>query len=205
MSTDTAVRQQRVSTQARTTMVAGGAIVAVLGLLAMLFPFVTGVSLSVLFGALLVVGSIVHVAEAFSATGWRGFVFQSILGIVYALGGIALIANPVVGLATFTVLLVAFLLAEGVVQIAMGLRLRSQPRWFTLVASGVTSLAVAALIWANFPSSAAWAVGFLFGVNLLVTGVTTIFVAQRFDTSEIADKLRTPPEERLMTDDVDEM
>nr|WP_084186274.1 DUF308 domain-containing protein [Haladaptatus litoreus] len=154
-----------------------GAIIAVVGILAILSPFVAGVSLSILLGALLVVGALVHVAHAFSG-GWKRFFVQGLLAVVYAIAGIALLSNPVIGLTTLTILLVAFLFVEGILEIVMGFQARSEKGWAALVVSGVLALVVAGLIWAGFPSSALWAVGLLFGVNLLVSGVSMMFMAQ---------------------------
>lgn len=154
-----------------------GAIIAVIGVLAILSPFVAGVSLSILLGALLVVGGLVHVARAFSG-GWKRFFVQGLLAVVYAIAGIALLSNPVIGLTTLTILLVAFLFVEGILEIVMGFQARGEKGWSALVVSGVLALVIAGLIWAGFPSSALWAVGLLFGVNLLVSGVSMMFMAQ---------------------------
>ncbi|GAA5047753.1 HdeD family acid-resistance protein [Haladaptatus pallidirubidus] len=160
----------------RTAMIAGG-IIAVIGVLAILSPFVAGVSLSILLGALLIVGALVHVAHAFSG-GWKRFVVQALLAVVYAIAGVALLSNPVLGLTTLTILVVAFLLAEGVLEIVMGFQARGEKGWSAIVVSGVLALVIAGIIWAGFPSSALWAVGLLFGVNLLVSGVSMMFMAQ---------------------------
>ncbi|WP_458185891.1 HdeD family acid-resistance protein [Haladaptatus sp. NG-WS-4] len=160
----------------RGAMVAG-AIIAVIGVLAIFSPFVAGVSLSILLGALLVVGSLVHVGRAFSG-GWKRFVGQGLLAVIYAIAGISLMANPVVGLTTLTILVAVFLFVEGIVEIVMGFQARGERGWGGLVVSGVLALLIASLIWVGFPSSALWAVGLLFGVNLLATGVSMMFMAQ---------------------------
>ena len=158
-------------------MMGGGVLIASLGVLAILFPFVTGVSLSILLGAALVVGALVHLASAFSGRGWKGFVAQTLLAVLYAVAGILLIANPVVGLTTLTILLVAFLLVDGIFEIVMGFRIRSEKGWGGLVVSGVLALVIAGLVFASWPASAAWAVGLLFGANLFVTGLSMVYVA----------------------------
>lgn len=157
-------------------LVGGGIVLGVLGVLAIVFPFVTGITLSLLLGALLVVGSLVHFATAFSARGWRGFVWEVLLGLVYAFAGISLLANPFVGLATLTILLVAYLLVDGVVEVVMGIRLRGQRGALWVAASGIISLILAALIWAGWPSTALWAVGLLFGASLLASGLAMVAV-----------------------------
>src|SRR6056297_1011102 len=95
----------------------GGVLIALLGLLALLAPFLTGIALSVLLGGALVVGALVHLAAAFSAGSATGVVWQVLLGVVYGVAGISLLTNPIFGLATLTLLVIGFLVAEGVVQL----------------------------------------------------------------------------------------
>lgn len=154
-----------------------GVIIAVIGVLAILAPFAAGVSLSILLGALLVVGALVHVAHAFSG-GWKRFFVQGILAVIYAVAGITLLANPVIGLTTLTILLAAFLVVDGVLEIVMGFQARGSRGWGALVVSGVCALVIAAIIWVGWPATAAWALGLLFGVNLLISGLSMMFMAQ---------------------------
>jgi uncharacterized membrane protein HdeD (DUF308 family) len=160
---------------------AAGVIIAILGLLAVVFPLITGISVSILLGAVLVVGALVHAANAFSAGTLGNVLGQAVLAVLYGFAGIAFIANPVVGLATLTLLAIAFFLADGLVEIAWGLRSRGQPGTTWLLASGGVSLLLAGLLWLGFPSSAGWAIGVLLGVNLLVTGVSMILVGRGTD------------------------
>ena len=157
---------------------AAGVIIAILGLLAVVFPLITGISVSILLGAVLVVGALVHAANAFSAGPLGNVLGQAVLAVLYGFAGIAFIANPVVGLATLTLLAIAFFLADGLVEIAWGLRSRGQPGTTWLLASGGISLLLAGFLWLGFPSSAGWAIGVLLGVNLLVTGVSMILVGR---------------------------
>ena len=166
------------------TMLAVGVVLSLLGVVAIVFPFVTGVSISIALGALLVVGALFHVAHAFGAGGWRGFALQALLAIIYALAGISLLVNPVLGLATLTLLLVAYFLADGVVEVLLGLRMRGETGSAWFVASGVISVVLAGLLWAGWPSTAAWAVGLLFGISLLSSGLSMVFVGMRADRTE---------------------
>lgn len=161
--------------QVRWALVAG-AILTALGVLAILAPFFTGLSLAVILGAFLVVGAIVHVAQAFSAGSFRGAVWQVVLGIVYGAAGITFMANPVVGLATLTILAISFFVLDGAVEVGWAFAARGHEGWLWLLASGIVSLLVAGLLWVGFPSTALWAVGVLFGVNLLSTGATLIML-----------------------------
>ncbi len=153
-----------------------GLIIAILGVLAVIFPFVTGLSLAILLGAILIIGALVHVSHAFSAGSPRNVLGQVILAVLYGFAGIAFMANPVVGLATLTLLAIGFLLVDGIVEIAWGLRSRGQPGAMWLLTSGGISLLLAGFLWLRFPTNAIWAIGVLLGVNLLVTGVSMVLV-----------------------------
>lgn len=159
------------------TLMGVGAVISILGVLAIAFPFLTGVTLSFLLGILLLVGAVAHGAQVFSARTWKGVIWQGLLIFVYGAAGLSLLVNPLVGLTTLTILLIAYLLVDGVVEIIMGMRLRGDGGWGWVVASGVISLVLAWLLWAGWPVTAAWAVGLLFGVALLSSGVSLLLVA----------------------------
>ena len=167
-------------TGGRSALVAG-VIIAILGLLAVVFPLITGISVSILLGTVLVVGALVHASNAFSAGTLGNVLGQGILAVFYGAAGITFIANPVVGLATLTLLAIVFFIGDGIVEIAWGLRSRGQPGAQWLLASGGISLLLAGLLWFGFPSTAGWAVGVLLGVNLLVTGVSMVLVGRGTD------------------------
>jgi len=157
---------------------AGGILVALLGLLGVLFPLVPGLNLSFAFGALLVAGSAVHVAHAVATAGWSGFLWQVVLGIVYGVAGIVLLVGSALGLTSPTLLvLVVYLGVQGIVLFVMADRVRPESNWGGVLASGGVSLLLAGLLWTDWPSDATWAVGLLFGAALLSTGGAMMLVA----------------------------
>ncbi len=155
----------------------GGAVVSALGILAIVFPFTAGVSLSVLLGILLIVGGAVNLAHGFSAKNWRGSLVEVALAIVYFVAGIALMANPVIGLTTLTLLVIGYLFIEGIFEIGMGFQLRPDANWLWVVISGGLSIIVAGLLLIGFPGTALWAVGLLLGVGLVSSGLSMVLVA----------------------------
>jgi len=172
-----------------------GVLISILGVVAILAPFVTGVTISIVVGALLVVGGLGHVAHAFTVPGWTGSLWQVILALIYTFAGISLLANPVLGLTTLTLLIVFYLAIEGLAEIVLGLSTRSEPQWGWFVVSGVVSLALAGLLWAGFPSTAAWAVGLLVGLSLLSTGLAMVvaaYLGRQNSQSRVAKKFGEP-------------
>ena len=169
--------------------VVGGVLLAILGLLALFTPFLTGLALSILLGAALVVGALVHVAAAFSAGSALNVAWQVVLGVVYGLVGISILANPLLGLTTLTVLVIGFFAVEGVVQLIWAVTGSGSSLWLGL--SGAVSLLLAGMLLVGFPASALWAVGVLFGVDLLVTGTS---LAMRGRTREPTTTAEAPVE-----------
>ncbi|SFL33319.1 Uncharacterized membrane protein HdeD, DUF308 family [Halogranum rubrum] len=160
----------------RMLLIAGIA-VTVLGLVATLAPFLVGISIALLVGVLLVGSAVFHFIGAFRGRGWKGFVWQIALGVVTLIAGAAVLLNPMFGLMTLTLLVIGYLLASGVVEVVMGIQLRGERYWGLSIVSGLIGIALAVMLWIGFPSTALWAVGVLFGVNLLVTGGSMIALA----------------------------
>lgn len=176
-------------------LMGGGILLVVLGLIAISTPFVTGITLSVVLGGLLVVGALAHVVHAFSGQEGKGSIWQIALAVVYTFAGISLIVNPIIGLTSLTLLVIGYFVVDGIVEIASGLRMRSEPRWALVVASGTISLVLAGLLWIGFPSTALWAIGLLFGVNILTTGLSLVAIAmvsRKYQSSTTGQ----PPETR---------
>lgn len=170
-------------------LMAVGGLLAVLGVLGVIFPVFSSLTVGVFFGAALVVAGFAHVAHAFSAPGWQGALGELLLAVVFLVAGIALLANPVLALTSLTLLLIAYLVAEGVALLYFAWALRAERSWIWSVASGVLSFLIAGLLWLGFPSTAAWALGLLVGVNLLATGVSMFVVG--YAASKTAET--TPP------------
>jgi uncharacterized membrane protein HdeD (DUF308 family) len=62
-------------------------------------------------------------------------------------------------------------------EIAMGLSLRPVSGWISVLIAGAVSLLVGGLIVAQLPSSAAWAIGLLVGINMIASGIAYVSLA----------------------------
>ncbi|WP_347722373.1 HdeD family acid-resistance protein [Candidatus Nanohalococcus occultus] len=159
----------------RIDMKVSGLFILALGVLAVFSPLAAGISLSLLFGAILFAGSIVHIAQVLGNGELKTSIVQLSLGFLYALAGISFIVNPTFGLTTLTIVLFAQLALTGALQIAWGLR--SEEGKTELILSGFLSLVLASLIYAGWPSTATWVLGLFFGLNLIATGTAMILKA----------------------------
>ena len=80
--------------------------------------------------------------------------------------------RPVSGAISLTLLLIAFFVIEGVATILYAMEHKNElsGRWGWMLASGVIDLVLAVMIFAGLPSTAAWALGLLVGINMLFGG-----------------------------------
>ena len=149
-----------------------------IGALAIAVPAAMTLAVEILVAVLLLVWGAAGLGFAMllrPARSWGGMALFS--GLVLALGAIFLL-SPGTGAATLTLVLVGVFLVEGAGSILIGIRMRYwMPGWGWAVFSGISALALAALILAGWPDSATWVLGLLVGVNFLTTGVSLLALA----------------------------
>jgi len=103
--------------------------------------------------------------------------WRLLVGLAYILFGGYLIARPSLGVASLTLVLASMFLIEGVVEIVLYFQIRSLPRANGLLLDGIITLLLGLMIYAQWPSSSAWAIGTLVGVSMIVSGVTRVMLS----------------------------
>jgi uncharacterized membrane protein HdeD (DUF308 family) len=136
-------------------------------------------AVTILFGWLFLVSGIVGLVTTFwmrHAPGFWWSLLSAALGIIV---GAMLLASPVTGALSLTLVLIAFFLIEGVVSIMFALDHRRElsGQWGWMLMSGIIDLVLAMMIFAGLPSTAAWAVGLLVGINMIFGGTALIAMA----------------------------
>ena len=108
-----------------------------------------------------------------------GFWWSLISAALGVLVGSLLLARPVSGAYSLTLVLIAFFIIEGVASIMFALEHKRElsGRWGWMLASGVVDLLLALMILAGLPSTAAWALGLLVGINMVFGGAALIAMA----------------------------
>jgi uncharacterized membrane protein HdeD (DUF308 family) len=149
-------------------------VMIVLGFLAILMPFATGIGVSIFVGWIMVFSGFAYLAYAFAAQGAGSFIWRMLVGIAYVVGGGYLAFHPGIALESLTLLVAAVFFVEGVTEIVVFFQFRSLPGSGWILFDGIVTLILAYLIWRPWPSSSAWAIGTLLGVNLIVSGVTRL-------------------------------
>jgi uncharacterized membrane protein HdeD (DUF308 family) len=154
-----------------------GAVLIVLGIVAIAFPFVTTIAAKIFLGWLFLIGGVAQVVHAFSPQRWSEFFLDLLVGLLYLAAGVWLAFFPLTGIITLTIVLAVLFIFEGVLQAGMAFRIRPKRGWVWLLISGLVAIAVGILIFTGLPSTAVWAIGLLVGINLLVSGWSYILLA----------------------------
>jgi len=163
----------------RTLFLIQGIIMVILGLVAVAIPQIATIGVELFVGWLFVIGGIVRLVATFQSRGAPGFWWSVLTAILAIVVGVILLANPIAGVLTLTMVLIAMFVIEGIFQIIAGFEYRRAEAgsWFWLILSGVVDLVLAALIIAGWPGTAAWAIGLLVGINLLFAGIALTMTA----------------------------
>jgi uncharacterized membrane protein HdeD (DUF308 family) len=154
-----------------------GVLLLVGGVAAIAFPFVSTIAAKIALGWIFLFTGVMTIVHAFSAGNWRGFVWNLLIGILYAVAGAYLLLFPLAGIVTLTMVIAALFLADGILEIMMAFRLRPHHSWGWVLASGVAALIAGSLIWSRLPSSATWVIGFLVGIKMIMAGWSFIALA----------------------------
>jgi|1186.fasta_scaffold64347_2 uncharacterized membrane protein HdeD (DUF308 family) len=166
------------------------------GIFAIFYPLIASISAAILCGWALLFGAVAQGMAAFRGRSGGERAKHGLLALLYAVAGLYLLLFPVSGTITLTVVLVAWLFATGVVQLIAAFQGWGVVRgagWMIL--SGIVSIILGVLIWADLPSSATWAIGLLVGIELLFGGWDLIFLAlaaRSVDHTLAAGRTRPP-------------
>jgi len=156
-----------------------GAIMIVLGVLAVAAPAVATIAAGIFIGWLFLVSGIFGLMAAFSARDVPAFLWTLITALLSVIVGAWLIWQPIEGAASLTIVLIAFFIVEGVFQAAASLVYRNElpGSWGWMLVSGLADLVLAAIVILGWPGSAVWTLGLLVGINLITSGWATVMVA----------------------------
>ena len=156
-----------------------GILLAILGLAAMIVPPLASLAVTIFLGWMFLVTGIAGLVISFWARAMPGYWWSLISAALAVLAGGILLARPMQGVLTLTIVVGAYFLAEGVTTIMYALEHRKElsGRWSWLLVAGLMDILIAFFIIAGLPGSAEWALGLLVGINLLFGGATLIGMA----------------------------
>lgn len=141
---------------------------------------------TILIGASPLVAGAFQIIHAFLTKEWFGFVVSLSCGVLYLIGGLLIMNEPVQGALALTVLAGATLAVSGIMRIVLALEHRDMPAWGIVLFSGVVSIAVGCLLYVSLPWVGLWVLGTLIAVELVAQGLSWLYVGFALRTADQA-------------------
>ena len=163
--------------QASTLSILWGVLLIVFGMVAIGSPLLAAVAVNVLIAWLIVLAGVVHILLAFRAHGAGSMIWKLLVGLAYVFFGAYLIMHPLLGVASLTLILASLFLIEGVLDIILFFKMRSVGGSSWVLSDGIITLLLGLMIYRQWPSSSAWAIGVLVGVSMIISGVTRVMLS----------------------------
>jgi uncharacterized membrane protein HdeD (DUF308 family) len=145
-----------------------------LGVFAIVEPVAAALGVTVLIGWMLIFGGVAHLIGACAGGAAKEILFEIVTGVAYLIGGRYSLTHPHLAIGTLTLLLGAVILIGGVVEVISYFRFESQDASGWVLFNGIINLLLGGMILFHWPLSSVWAIGILFGLTLLVTGMTRL-------------------------------
>ncbi|SRR5579871_2603084 len=161
-----------------------------LGILAVASPMVAALAVSAFVAWLIVFAGVVHLIVALHSREAGSVIWRLLVGLAYICFGAYLIARPVVGVASLTLVLASLFLVEGVFNIVLYFKARRLFRSSWFLFDGVVTLILGLMIYMQWPSSSAWAIGTLVGASMIFSGVTRVMMS--FAVHKAVDAVHPP-------------
>jgi uncharacterized membrane protein HdeD (DUF308 family) len=172
-----------------------GFAVIILGMLAVMTPFVTGVAVTMLLSMLVTAAGLTITIYAFKADSLGKGIFQFLFGGITIVCGIGMFFTPVESMMTLTMFILAYFIIDGVFGVVAGFSVRPADGWGWIVVSGISSIVLGGLLWSEWPLTGAYAVGILLGIRLIFTGWSMAMLGAAGsqlgdDLKEVGDEIR---------------
>lgn len=153
-----------------------GVLLMMVGLFAVFNSVYASVMTVGVIGGVLLVGGLVQAVQAILSRRWKSFLVHMLMAVLYVVAGVMVFNNPVATALSLSLLIASFLVVGGIFKIVASASIHFE-QWGWTAFSGLTSIALGVLIFAQWPSSALWILGVIVGVELFFMGVSLAAVA----------------------------
>jgi uncharacterized membrane protein HdeD (DUF308 family) len=148
----------------------------VCGVLAIVLPIEMSFGVVIVTSWLLMFSAVVQFVHLFRCRGFGQGVWKFLIAIAYLTTGIYLRLHPGFGIAALTLILIAFFVIQGLIDIAIYFRTRNSGVSAWLLIDGLITLILGLMIWRHWPTNSLWVIGLLAGINMISTGITRLML-----------------------------
>ncbi|KAA0968489.1 HdeD family acid-resistance protein [Aureimonas fodinaquatilis] len=155
-----------------------GALMLIVGILALVAPFAATLASTLFFGWLLIIGGIFGIVGAFQARKHAGFWSSLALAVLVTILGFVIVYDPFAGAITLTWMLATYFIISAFLEFALARAFTgSKAGKWGLILTGILNLGLAILLILGLPGTAIWAVGVYLGISFIFSGTGLLFGA----------------------------
>jgi uncharacterized membrane protein HdeD (DUF308 family) len=156
-----------------------GILLGLAGLLALIFPVASTVTVTLVIGWVLIFSGIFHAISLIRGRESPLFWLPLVSVVLFILVGALILRNPAEGVLTITLLMIIFFMIEGIAKIIFALSMRPLPNWGWVLLSGLLAVGISLYLWATLPGTTLWLIGVLVGIELIAEGIAVSAIAWR--------------------------
>ena len=150
-----------------------GVVLVILGAIALWNVVDATLVTTIFIGWLLVLGGIVQIIGAFATSGsMGGRVLMGVVGILYAIVGLNIVADPLKGAVALTIVIAIVLIVEGIIRLFAAFNEATPQRGLVAVLA-VINILLGLWLWSGIPTTGV-AIGFFVGLQLVLAGIVWI-------------------------------
>lgn len=140
------------------------------GIGAIVLPVAASLAVTIAVGLAMLVGGAVKGVHAFRCRRWRARAWSIFSAVLYLVGGMLLLFNPLAGMISLTAVMIVLIGADAILRIVMALRLRPDHGWGWMLIGGVAGVALAIAMTVLLPWLSLTFLGVLAGIALIFEG-----------------------------------
>jgi uncharacterized membrane protein HdeD (DUF308 family) len=148
----------------------------VVGLLALSSPLIFSVLIVRFLGAFALASGVISLILAIFGKDVVPRGLNAIFALVRIGAGFALLSCVRSGLNLITLVLAVYFMVEGIFCIYGAFKIRDQKGWTYMLLNGIATLVLSLMVYAHWPTGAAWILGLFFGINLIFHGFSQLML-----------------------------
>ena len=160
--------------QSRGWLIFGGILSIIVGFFAIGSPFLFSIVIVQLLGIFALISGVISLILAIFSKHVAHRILDAFLAVIRIAAGIILLRCIGSSIAVITLILAIFFMVEGIFSIVGAIKIRGHGGWIWTLINGFVALFLGILVYAQWPSSATWILGFFYGINALFWGISLL-------------------------------
>ena len=127
-------------------------------------------------GWLMIFAGVVEAIHAFWKKEWGGLFLNLLVGVLYVVVGLMVLANPKATAVTLTLVMAIFFILDGIFRIIIAVTARL-PQWGWMLFNGIVTLILGIIIWQQWQYFGLRIIGLFIGIDLIISGWTWVMLS----------------------------